>query len=164
MDIMDIKRFIKNNSKIISYNIEYPDDGNIIYAYILNISGTNHSVKFIVNEENEIKTMLYNSDEITGNNDIQLELFDLLNYKNMEYIDCYILKKNNNKSFEIVDIYDDYYDNNEDILICNRTFIKNDIVIKLKIIYQNEDYILYNNMDTIYGFDNIIKKIDELFQ
>ena len=81
----------------------------------------------------------------------------------MEYIDCYILKKNNNKSFEIVDIYDDYYDNNEDMLICNRTFIKNDKIIKIKIIYQNDDYILYHNLDVIYGFDNIIEKIDELF-
>lgn len=163
MEISDIKRFIKNNSKIISYSIEYNIDGSTIYKYILNITGVNHSINFIENEENEIKTMIYNSKEIEGNNDIQLELFDLLHYKNIEYIDCYILKKNYNQSFEIIDIYDDYYDNNEDMLICNRTFIKNDKIIKIKIIYQYEDYTLYHNEDIIYGFDNIIEKIDELF-
>jgi len=163
MEIADIKQFIKKNSKVISYSVEYNIDGRIIYKYILNITGINHSIDFIENEENEIVSMLYNSNEITGSNDIQLELFDLLNYKNIEYIDCYILKKNYSNSFEIVDIYDDYYDNNEDMLICNRTFIKNDKIIKIKIIYQNDDYILYHNLDVIYGFDNIIEKIDELF-
>jgi hypothetical protein len=163
MEIADIKQFIKNNSKVISYSVEYNIDGKVIYKYILNITGINHSIDFIENEENEIISMLYNGNEITGSNNIQLELFELLNYKNIEYIDCYILKKNYNNSFEIVDIYDDYYDNNEDMLICNRTFIKNDKIIKIKIIYQNDDYILYHNLDVIYGFDNIIEKIDELF-
>jgi hypothetical protein len=163
MEIADIKQFIKNNSKVISYSVEYNIDGKVIYKYILNITGINHSIDFIENEENEIISMLYNGNEITGSNNIQLELFELLNYKNIEYIDCYILKKNYNNSFEIVDIYDDYYDNNEDLLICNRSYMKDDKLIKMKIIYQNEDYIMNYNLETIYGFEKIIEKIDLIF-
>jgi hypothetical protein len=62
--------------------------------------------------------------------------------------------------FEILDLYDDYFDNNEDLLICNRSFRKNDQLIKIKIIYQNEEYTMYYNLEVIHGFDNIMKKID----
>ena len=105
-------------------------------------------------------TLNYNDIIITDEIDIQLELFELFNYKNIEYIDCYILKKRNTINFEILDLYDDYYDNNDDILICNRSLQKNDKIIKIKIIYQNEEYSMYYNLETIYGFDNIIEKID----
>jgi hypothetical protein len=87
-----------------------------------------------------------------------------LTEQNIEYIDCYILKKRNTIDFEILDLYDDYYDNNDDILICNRSFKRNDKLIKIKITYQYEEYTMYYNLDIIHGFDNIIEKIDLLFQ
>jgi hypothetical protein len=33
----------------------------------------------------------------------------------------------------------------------------------MKIIYQNEDYIMNYNLETIYGFEKIIEKIDLIF-
>jgi hypothetical protein len=160
MELTEIQLFIKNNSKIVSLNIEYTDEGNV-YTYIINIQGINYTLKLI--EDGDIIKMIYNDITYTDYNDIQLELFELFNYKNIEYIDCYILKKRNINDFEVLDIYDDYYDNNEDMLICNRSFKKDDKIIKIKIIYQNEDYSLYYNMEVIHGFDNIIEKLDLIF-
>jgi hypothetical protein len=160
MELTEIQLFIKNNSKIVSINIEYTDEGDI-YTYIINIQGINYTLKLI--EDGDIIKMIYNDITYTDYNDIQLELFELFNYKNIEYIDCYILKKRNINDFEVLDIYDDYYDNNEDMLICNRSFKKDDKIIKIKIIYQNEDYSLYYNMEVIHGFDNIIEKLDLIF-
>ena len=154
---MDIRLFIKNNSKIVSLNIDYTDDGDI-YTYIINIQGLNHTLKLI--ENGDIISLNYNDKNITDEIDIQLELFELFNYKNIEYIDCYILKKRNLINFEILDLYDDYYDNNEDVLICNRSFKKNEQLIKIKITYQNEEYTMYYNLEVIHGFDDIIEKID----
>ena len=160
MELNELQLFIKNNSKIVSLNIEYTDEGDI-YTYIINIQGINYTLKLI--EDGDIIKMIYNDITYTDYNDIQLELFELFNYKNIEYIDCYILKKRNTNDFDILDIYDDYYDNNEDMLICNRSFKKDDKIIKIKIIYQNEDYSLYYNMEVIHGFDNIIEKLDLIF-
>ena len=157
MELTDIQLFIKNNSKIVSLNIDYTNDGDI-YKYVINIQGLNHNLKLI--ENGEIIMLDYNDTIITDEIDMQLELFELFNYKNIEYIDCYILKKRNTIDFEILDIYDDYYDNNDDILICNRSFRKDDKLIKIKIIYQNEEYTMYYNLEIIHGFDNIIEKID----
>ena len=157
MELTDIQLFIKNNSKIVSLNIDYTNDGDI-YKYVINIQGINHNLKLI--ENGEIIMLNYNDTIITDEIDMQLELFELFNYKNIEYIDCYILKKRNTIDFEIIDIYDDYYDNNDDILICNRSFRKDDKLIKIKIIYQNEEYTMYYNLEIIHGFDNIIEKID----
>ena len=154
---MDIRLFIKNNSKIVSLNIDYTDDGDI-YTYIINIQGLNHTLKLI--ENGDMISLNYNDKNITDEIDIQLELFELFNYKNIEYIDCYILKKRNLINFEILDLYDDYYDNNEDVLICNRSFKKNEQLIKIKITYQNEEYTMYYNLEVIHGFDDIIEKID----
>ena len=157
MEFSDIQLFIKNNCKIVSLNVDYTNDGDI-YNYVINIQGINHKLQLI--EDGDIIKLVYNDNTFTDDNEIQLELFELLNYKNIEYIDCYIIKKRNIDNFEILDIYDDYYDNNDDILICNRSFKKNDKLIKIKIIYQNEDYTMYYNLETIHGFDNIIEKID----
>ena len=157
MELTDIQLFIKNNSKIVSLSIDYTNDGDI-YKYVINIQGINHNLKLI--ENGEIIMLNYNDTIITDEIDMQLELFELFNYKNIEYIDCYILKKRNTIDFEIIDIYDDYYDNNDDILICNRSFRKDDKLIKIKIIYQNEEYTMYYNLEIIHGFDNIIEKID----
>lgn len=157
MELIDIRLFIKNNSKIVSLNIDYTDDGDI-YTYIINIQGLNHTLKLI--ENGDIISLNYNDKNITDEIDIQLELFELFNYKNIEYIDCYILKKRNLINFEILDLYDDYYDNNEDVLICNRSFKKNEQLIKIKITYQNEEYTMYYNLEVIHGFDDIIEKID----
>ena len=157
MELTDIQLFIKNNSKIVSLSIDYTNDGDI-YKYVINIQGINHNLKLI--ENGEIIMLNYNDTIITDEIDMQLELFELFNYKNIEYIDCYILKKRNTIDFEILDIYDDYYDNNDDILICNRSFRKDDKLIKIKIIYQNEEYTMYYNLEIIHGFDNIIEKID----
>jgi hypothetical protein len=158
MEFSDIQLFIKNNCKIVSLNIDYTNEGDI-HNYVINIQGINHKLKLIEEGEDVIK-LIYNDNTFTDENEIQLELFELFNYKNIEYIDCYIIKKRNIDNFEILDIYDDYYDNNDDILICNRSFKKNDKLIKIKIIYQNEEYTMYYNMETIHGFDNIIEKID----
>jgi hypothetical protein len=158
MEFSDIQLFIKNNCKIVSLNIDYTNDGDI-HNYVINIQGINHKLKLIEEGDDVIK-LIYNDNTFTDENEIQLELFELFNYKNIEYIDCYIIKKRNINNFEILDIYDDYYDNNDDILICNRSFKKNDKLIKIKIIYQNEEYTMYYNLETIHGFDNIIEKID----
>ena len=158
MEFSDIQLFIKNNCKIVSLNIDYTNEGDI-HNYVINIQGINHKLKLIEEGEDVIK-LIYNDNTFTDENEIQLELFELFNYKNIEYIDCYIIKKRNINNFEILDIYDDYYDNNDDILICNRSFKKNDKLIKIKIIYQNEEYTMYYNLETIHGFDNIIEKID----
>jgi hypothetical protein len=45
-------------------------------------------------------------------------------------------------------------------LICNRSFKKDDKIIKIKIVYQYNDYKLYYGGNEISGFDEILKKID----
>jgi hypothetical protein len=157
MELNDLQVFIKRNSKIISMKIDYTDDGDI-YDYKVNIEGITYNFKLI--NDGDIIKLEYNDKIIDNDNDIQLELFEMFNYRNIEYIDCYIIKKRKESEFEVLDMYDDYYDNTEDKLICNRSFIKGDKQIKIKIIIHDNNYIMYYNMEEICGFDEIIKKLD----
>lgn len=157
MEFDDLRVFIKRNSKIMYSKINYTDEGNI-YNYKINANGNIYEFK-LINDGETIK-MDYNDTIIDNDNDIQLEIFEMLNYKNIEYIDCYIIRKRNETKFEILDMYDDYYDNVEKKLICNRSFKKNDKQIKIKIICQNDEYVMYYNMEKIYGFEEIIQKLD----
>jgi len=157
MEFEDLQAFIKRNSKITSLKNDYTDEGDI-YHYKINSNGMIYEFK-LTNDGENIK-MECNNTIIDNDNDIQLELFEMLNYKNIEYIDCYILKKRNETNFEILDMYDDYYDNVEKKLICNRSFKKNNKQLRIKIIYQNDDYILIYNSEEIIGFDEIIRKLD----
>lgn len=157
MELEDLQVFIKKNSKIVSLKIDYTDNGDI-YNYKINFKGNNYNFK-LINDGEKIK-MEYNNNIIDNDNDIQLELFEILNYKTIEYIDCYIIKKRNETKFEILDMYDDYYDNNENKLICNRSFKKDNKQLRIKITYQDDDYTMYYNMEEINGFEEIIRKLD----
>ena len=140
MELFDLQNFIKKNSKINTMNIKYMDEGDI-YEYNINIEGNNYIIKII--EDGEIIKLEYNDKILDNDIDIQLELFELFNYKNIEYIDCYLLKKQQTNGIEVLNMYDDYYDNNDNLLICNRSFIKNKKTIKIKIIVNDDDYKMY---------------------
>jgi len=161
MELFDLQNFIKQNSKVNSMNIKYTDEYDI-YEYNVNIEGMIHIIKIL--DDGDMIKLDYNEKILDNDIDIQLELFELFNYKNIEYIDCYILKKQQLHEIEVLDMYEDHYDNNDGILICNRAFMKNERIIKIKIIvYDNgADYKMYYNLDEISGFDEIIKKIDLL--
>ena len=158
MELLDLQNFIKKNSKINELKIHYTDDGDI-YEYKINIEGIDYIVKII--DDGDILKFEYNGKILDNDIDIQLELFELFNYKNIEYIDCFILKKRNINNFEILDMYDDNYDNIEKKYICNRSIMKNEELKKIKIvIYDETEYIMYYDMEEINGFDEILKKLD----
>ena len=46
LELSDLHLFIKNNSKIIKYNIDYTDDGDI-YNYKINNQGIDYIIKLI---------------------------------------------------------------------------------------------------------------------
>lgn len=158
LELSDIHIFIKKNSKIIKYFINYTDDGDI-YNYKINIEGLEHIIK-ITDTYSEI-IMEYNSVIYNNNNDIQLKLFEIFNYKTIEYLDCYIINKLNDINYNY-DCYNDDYDNIKDKLICNRFIIKNDKIIKFIFEFYNDELYMKIDNDNIIGFDNIINKINTL--
>jgi len=156
----ELHQFIKKNSKIVSLNINYKSDYNE-YIYVVNINGLNHTFKLIVDEDSNVH-LEYKSNLFRCSNDIQLELFELFNYKNIEYIDCYILKKKYMNDFEILSLYEDYYDNDNDLLTCDRTIIKNGKPIKFKFTCHDDELTLEYNLETTVGFEEIIEKLDKI--
>jgi len=147
-----IKKIALNTYKL---SIAYKDDYNL-FKYVFD------DFTLVFKEiDGEIVSLNYNKKTYTDFNQIQLLLFDLFDYKNIEYIDVYLQSK---KGIQIEDIYNDFYDDVNKELICIRNIIKDEKIIKIKIIvYNNEEYKLFYNYETINGFDEIIKKIDELF-
>lgn len=147
-----IKKIALNTYKL---SIAYKDDYNL-FKYVFD------DFTLVFKEiDGEVVSLNYNKKTYTDFNQIQLLLFDLFDYKNIEYIDVYLQSK---KGIQIEDIYNDFYDDVNKELICIRNIIKNEKIIKIKIIvYNNEEYKLFYNYETINGFDEIIKKIDELF-
>jgi len=147
-----IKKIALNNYKL---SIAYKDDYNL-FKYVFD------DFTLVFKEiDGDVVSLNYNKKTYINFNEIQLLLFDLFDYKNIEYIDVYLQSK---KEIQIEDIYNDFYDDVNKELICIRNIIKDDKIIKIKIIvYENEEYKLFYNYETIIGFDAIIKKIDELF-
>jgi hypothetical protein len=164
MEFSDLQMFIKKNSKIVSLNIEYNTDEGDVYNYKINAEGIDYNLKFIT--DTEIINMIYDDKTINNDNDIQLELFEMLDYKNIEYIDNYLQLKLKQKShIYIEDIYNDYYDDINKELICIRNLISSNEtkkITKLKFIIYNNNCELYYNYDVINDFENIIRKIDEI--
>ena len=99
--------------------------------------------------------MEYNNEIYNDDNDIQLKLFELFNYKNIEYLDCYI-KNKLIKLFQInyYDCYNDDYDNIKELLICHRTININEKIIKFKFEYYNNELYMKigNEIITCLGF------------
>ena len=147
-----IKKIALNTYKL---SIAYKDDYNL-FKYVFD------DFTLVFKEiDGEVVSLNYNKKTYTDFNEIQLLLFDLFDYKNIEYIDVHLQSKN---GIIIEDIYNDFYDDVNKELICIRNIIKDEKITKFKIIvYNNEEYKLFYNYETIIGIDAIIKKIDELF-
>jgi hypothetical protein len=147
-----LKKIALNSYKL---SIAYREDYNL-YKYVFD------DFTLLFKEiDGEVISLNYNKKTYTNFNEIQLLLFDLFDYKNIEYIDVHLQSKN---GIIIEDIYNDFYDDVNKELICIRNIIKDEKITKFKIIvYNNEEYKLFYNYETIIGIDAIIKKIDELF-
>jgi hypothetical protein len=146
-----IKKIALNTYKL---SIAYKDDCNL-YKYVFD-----DYILLFKEIDGEVISLNYNKKTYNDFNEIQLLLFDLFDYKNIEYIDCYLQSK---KNIQIEDIYNDFYDDVNKELICIRNIIKDEKIIKFKIIvYNNDEYKLFYNYETIIGIDAIIKKIDDL--
>ena len=159
----EINLFIKKNVPKVKMTVKYNDDNNV-YTYKFNSQGIDFKLLFTETENNV--SLKYDSKTITDFNDIQLELFDILNYKTLEYLDAYIIKKSIEKEIIFNDMYNDYYDDQNQQLICNRSLtFKNGLTKKFVInIYENTDYVLNYNLESIEGFDNVLAKIGEILE
>jgi hypothetical protein len=146
-----LKKIAKNNYKL---SIAYKEDYNL-YKYKFD----NFTLLF-KEHEGEVLSLKYNDKTYKDKYEIHLVLFDIFDYKNMEYIDTYLLKKD----IIIEDIYNDFYDDINKEFISIRNITKGDNIFKLKfIVYNNTDYKLFYNLKTISGFEEIISEIDDIF-
>jgi hypothetical protein len=163
----DIRMFFKNNAKNqYKLSIAYREGYNL-YKYKFG------GFELLFKEEEDGITLTYNKQTYTNFNEIQLILFDIFDYKNIEYIDVYLQFKIDKckTSARIEDIYDDYYDDINKELICTRhIYITSDFseqkekIIKLKLVVIDEsEYKLFYNNETIIGFEEILAKINLLF-
>ncbi len=174
----DIRIFLKKNLPHHTLAISYDNSNDInssSYEYKFNHPMMGYKEKLIfkeyeIDQEEQSIELDYKKNIYKDINEIYLILFELVNYKNIEYIDIYLQIKIKQKSYiYIEDIYNDYYDDINKELICIRNLIsyssnKDEIKkIKLKfVIYNKIDYTLYYNHEVIKDFDNIIRKIDEI--
>jgi len=150
-----IKLSIKYNNTYTQYKYKYFDIPLVFKEYI-NDDGDDSRIELV-----------FNGTSYNTYNDIQLILFELFEYKTIEYIDAYLMKKLEKTKMRIDDIYNDYYDDYNDKLICTRLITNNDNsdIIKLKFIISHKTEIkMYYNTEVICDFDNIIKKIDEILK
>ena len=155
----DIRLFMKKNASLYKLSIAYRDGYNL-YRYKFD-----DFTLLFKETENGIE-LNYEKKDYTNFNEIQLLLFDLFDYKNIEYIDVFLqLKIEKSKTpIRIEDIYNDFYDDINKELICVRNLIVNEEkIIKFKVIvYDEHEYKLYYNSETISGFNEILEKIDKL--
>lgn len=155
----DIRLFMKKNAPLYKLSIAYRDGYNL-YRYKFD------DFTLLFKETEDGVELNYNKKDYTNFNEIQLLLFDLFDYKNIEYIDVFLqLKIEKSKTpIRIEDIYNDFYDDISKELICVRNLIINEEkIIKFKIIvYDEHDYKLYYNSETISGFNEILEKISKL--
>lgn len=152
----DLRTFIKRNIGVSNYklSIKYNCPNNeVVYKYII----SNPSCSLVFKEINNDIILTYNNCSYSNIYEIYIILYNLTNYTdNIDYIDAYIMKSNTS----IDDMYNDYYDDTEKQLISHR-IINNH---KLKFISKTDEQTitLYYNLETIYDFNDILKKIDEL--
>lgn len=155
----DIRLFMKKNASLYKLSIAYRDGYNL-YRYKFD------DFTLLFKETDNGVELNYEKNDYTNFNEIQLLLFDLFDYKNIEYIDVFLqLKIEKSKTpIRIEDIYNDFYDDINKELICVRNLIVNEEkIIKFKIIvYDEREYKLYYNSETISGFNEILEKIDKL--
>ncbi len=155
----DIRLFMKKNASLYKLSIAYRDGYNL-YRYKFD------DFTLLFKETDNGVELNYKKKDYTNFNEIQLLLFDLFDYKNIEYIDVFLqLKIEKSKTpIRIEDIYNDFYDDINKELICVRNLIVNEEkIIKFKIIvYDEHEYKLYYNSETILGFNEILEKIDKL--
>jgi len=162
----DIRLFFKNIAKNqYKLSVAYREGYNL-YKYKFS------DIELLFKEEEEKLTLTYNKQNYDNFNEIQLILFDIFDYKNIEYIDIYLqlkIEKSINKA-RIEDIYNDYYDDINKEFICirhiyiNSELEKKEKIIKLKfqVIGETEYKLFYNN-ETIIGFEEILAKLNLLF-
>lgn len=155
----DIRLFMKKNAPLYKLSIAYRDNHNL-YRYKFD------DFTLMFKETEDGVELNYEKKNYTNFNEIQLLLFDLFDYKNIEYIDVYLQLKIEKARIpiRIEDIYNDFYDDVNKELICVRNLIINeDKIIKLKfVVYDEHEYTLYYNTETITGFNEILEKINKL--